>query len=116
MENRIIYWKEALERINNGEKLEGFTIDYRNEMVLWSDAFSLGKNGFSIPHELIDYDDDNFDYDNEDDFPISKEDYEAGNYIVYNREEYDKLVGYSTLDEMKKEIVVNGVVVRKAIA
>jgi len=115
METKIIYWKDALERLRNGEILKDYTVDFRNEPVLWSDSMFLGENGHLVPRELIDYDDDNFDYDDEDDFPISKEDYETGNYEVYTREEYEKELGFSILEEMKKEITVNGVVVRKAI-
>ncbi len=87
METKVLYWKNALERIKKGENLKGYTIDYRNEMVLWLDVEILNKNGFSVPRELIDIDEDTIDYS---DCPeVSLEAIEAGEFTVISHEEFE---------------------------
>ena len=76
MENKIIYWKSVLDLIENKQLIENITVDFKNEKVLWDKAMLLGKNGITVPENLIDYDDENIDYS--DNPAITKDDIDSG--------------------------------------
>jgi len=76
METKKIHWKAVLEKIAEGKYENNIVIDFNNEKLLWKDAMILGKNGFEVPQEYIDYDDDNIDYS--DIPPITDEDIKTG--------------------------------------
>ena len=56
---------EALERLKRGESIEGQVIDFKGAKVKALDAFKLGKAGFEVPEEVIEYDDADIAYDPE---------------------------------------------------
>ena len=76
METKKIHWKAVLEKIAEGKYENNIVIDFNNEKLLWKDAMILGKNGFEVPQEYIDYDADNIDYS--DIPPITDEDIKTG--------------------------------------
>ncbi len=57
-----IYWKDLLNLIKKGEKIEQVEIDFNNEMIDWKIVRILSKSGYKVPQNLIDYDDENIDY------------------------------------------------------
>ena len=63
MASKSITVTEALKRIEDGEKIEGITIDFKNTKVKALDAFKLGKSGIEVPDEVIEYDDADIAYD-----------------------------------------------------
>jgi hypothetical protein len=65
MSTKIITVSEALERLKNGEDIEGLTINFRGTKVKALDAFKLGKAGIEVPDEVIVYDDMDIAYDPE---------------------------------------------------
>lgn len=65
MNSETITVSEALERLKNGEKLEGLAIDFKRRKVKALDAFNLGKAGIDIPDEVIEYDDADIAFDPE---------------------------------------------------
>ena len=70
------HWKTILSKIDNNESIENIEVDFNNETLLWKEAMILGKNGFEVPEEFINYDDDNIDYS---DIPaITNEDIKSG--------------------------------------
>jgi len=70
------HWKAILAKIENSESIENMVVDFNNENILWKEAMILGKKGFKVPEELIDYDDANIDYS---DIPaITDEDIASG--------------------------------------
>ncbi len=104
METKTIYWKDAVEHLKKGYKLDDYTIDYRNEMVLWLDVSLLNENGFSVPEDLIDIDEDSIDYS---DCPeVSLEAIEAGHFRVVSHEEFEKRFGivFGKKNEPKPEL------------
>ncbi len=54
---------EALEWLKRGGSLEKQMIDFKGEKIKALDAFKLGKAGFEVPDELIEYDDADITYD-----------------------------------------------------
>jgi len=75
MKNKL-YWKSALESIQQETPIENSELEFNNEKIFWKDAMILGKNGFKVPQELIDYEDDIIDYS---DIPsIMQEDIDSG--------------------------------------
>lgn len=48
---------EALARLQRGDTLAGWTIDFRGETIKARDAFTLGKAGVEVPDAVIAYDD-----------------------------------------------------------
>lgn len=56
---------EALSRLEKGEDIEHFSIDFEGESIKALDAFKLGKVGVEVPEELIEYDDADIAYDPE---------------------------------------------------
>ena len=71
-----IHWKDILKLIEQNENFDNITVIFNKEKILWKDALILGKNGFEVPQELIDYDDENIDYS--DIPPITDKDIESG--------------------------------------
>ncbi len=76
MKNKNLNWKSVVKLINSGDKTENITIEFDTEKILWKDAMLLGKNGFEVPDEYIDYDDENIDYS--DNPAITQEDIDTG--------------------------------------
>ena len=75
MKNKL-YWKSALESIQQETPIENSELEFNKEKIFWKDAMILGKNGFKVPQELIDYEDDIIDYS---DIPsIMQEDIDSG--------------------------------------
>jgi len=73
------HWKTILSKIDNNESIENIEVDFNNETLLWKEALILGKNGFEVPEEFINYDDDNIDYS---DIPaITNEDIKSGKIV-----------------------------------
>lgn len=58
----IIYWKNALDLINQGNNIKQDQIDYRNELINWQLVQELNNHGIKVPQKLIDYDEDNIDF------------------------------------------------------
>jgi hypothetical protein len=56
---------EALARIDSGEELEGYTIDFDRIKVEALDVMNLVKHGIKVPEEAIYYDDEATQYDEE---------------------------------------------------
>jgi len=65
MSSKSITVSDALERLKNGEKIEGTTIEFKGAKVKALDAFKLGKAGIEVPDEVIEYDDADVAYDPE---------------------------------------------------
>lgn len=63
MASKSITVTEALKRLEDGEKIEGITIDFKDTKVKALDAFKLGKSGIEVPDEVIEYDDADIAYD-----------------------------------------------------
>ncbi len=76
MKNKNLNWKSVIKLINNGDKTDNITIEFDTEKILWKDAMLLGKSGFEVPDEYIDYDDENIDYS--DNPAITQEDIDTG--------------------------------------
>ena len=71
-----IYWKKAIDLIKNKSLIEQGQIDFNNEKVPIKDVIFFNENGFRIPTDLVEYDDDNLDYS---DIPaITDEDITSG--------------------------------------
>lgn len=56
---------EALARIDAGERVEGFTIDFEHIKIETLDVMKLVKHGIKVPEDAIYYDDDATQYDEE---------------------------------------------------
>ena len=65
MTNNTISVTEALERIQQGASLTGYTVDFQHTQVKALDAFQLGKAGIDVPEDVIIYDDHDIAYDPE---------------------------------------------------
>ena len=71
-----IHWKKAIDLIKNKSLIEQGQIDFNNEKVPIKDVIFFNENGFRIPTDLVEYDDDNLDYS---DIPaITDEDITSG--------------------------------------
>ena len=76
MKTEKLNWKIILDLLNNEEQIENIELEFDSEKIYWKDAMLLGKSGFEVPDEYIDYDDDNIDYS---DIPaITQEDLDSG--------------------------------------
>lgn len=62
---KTITVSEALDRLKNGEKIEGLSVNFKVMKVKALDAFKLGKAGVDVPDEVIEYDDADVVYDPE---------------------------------------------------
>jgi len=71
-----IYWKDAIEIIKNKKSILQEQIDYKDEKISIKDVLFLNENGFRVPKDLVEYDDDNLDYSENQ--AISEEDITSG--------------------------------------
>ena len=76
METKKTHWKTILELIASGENLYNIEIEFDNDTIPWQEAMILGKQGFKIPQNYIDYQDDAIDYSDIE--PITEQDIESG--------------------------------------
>ncbi len=76
METKKTHWKTILEWIEKGENLQNIEIEFDNDAIPWKEAMILGKQGFEIPQNCIDYQDDAIDYSDIE--PITEQDIESG--------------------------------------
>jgi len=71
MEFTKIYWKDAIDLINNKSAIQQDQINYNNEKIPIKYVLVFNQNGFRVPQDLVEYDDDNLDYS---DIPAITED------------------------------------------
>jgi len=76
METKKTHWQTILELIASGENLYNIEIEFDNDTIPWQEAMILGKQGFKIPQNYIDYQDDAIDYSDIE--PITEQDIESG--------------------------------------
>lgn len=76
MELNKIYWKDAIDLIKNKQAIQQEQINFNNEMIPIGYVIIFNENGYRVPQESIEYDDDNLDYS---DIPaITEEDIKSG--------------------------------------
>lgn len=63
MTNNKISVGEALEKIESGQSLEGFSVDFNHIKVEALDVMKLSKGGVHVPEEAIYYEDDDIAFD-----------------------------------------------------
>ena len=56
---------EALKKIEKGESLDTYEVDFENVKIEALNAFKLGKAGIDVPESVIYYDDEDIAYDPE---------------------------------------------------
>ncbi len=75
METKI-YWRDAIDLVNNKLAIQQEQINYNNERIPIKFVLIFNQNGIRVPQELVEYDDDNIDYS---DIPaITQEDIKSG--------------------------------------
>ncbi len=57
-----IYWKEVVSKLKVGEAVEKYEVDFNSEQIHFKDVALLNRHGFSVPEELIYYNDDDIDF------------------------------------------------------
>lgn len=65
MTNNIITVSEALSKIDLGQSLEGFSIDFQRIKIESLDVMKLSKAGIQVPDEAVYYSDEDIVYDEE---------------------------------------------------
>lgn len=65
----------AIQLLKQGKSIRGYTIEFTSSINAL-DAILLGKNGVPVPEKLIEYNDDDLDFD--DDADITDEDFTQG--------------------------------------
>ena len=85
MEQESINQKTAIELLKQGKNISSYKVSFDETKIEALDVILLGKNGVMVPEELIYYDDDQINF--EDDPDIEEEDFETGKLIrVINAE------------------------------
>ena len=74
MATQTINQKKAVELLRSGQAVSDYDIHFNDDKVEAMDAFLLRKNGVALPDDLVFYDDDSIDF--EDDADITAEDFE----------------------------------------
>jgi hypothetical protein len=65
MKNDTIDVNKALKLLNTGESITDKIIDFKGQKISPNQAFQLGKGGVDVPEDLIEYNDDEIEYDPE---------------------------------------------------
>jgi len=60
-----IYWKDIVAKLNAGQQIEGYDIDFKNEKIHFKDVALLNRNGIRVPEDLIYYNDNDIDFSND---------------------------------------------------
>jgi hypothetical protein len=79
MKKIMINQEEMISLLKAGEKPDSYKVVFNEAKVEALDAILLGKNGFLVPEELIWYDDESINYD--DDPGLTEDDIEAGRLV-----------------------------------
>ncbi|MBT3209076.1 MAG: hypothetical protein HN704_16960 [Bacteroidetes bacterium] len=61
MKKRKLYWKDAIELLENDNDVSPLEIDFRNEKIPIKEVGFLNKHQIRVPENLISYDDENID-------------------------------------------------------
>ena len=101
---KVLTVKEAVERVNRGENLEGVVLDENTiKQVNVRDAMVLSKGGITIPEQNIYYNDDEIEYDEDIDELVI-----TGGIITLSWEEKAKRAKeYSAAGKEEKEIMID---------
>lgn len=79
MDTKTINQQEAIKLLESGEDISSYKVVFNHEKIEALQAILLGKNKIDVPDELIFYDDDAIDFD--DDPDITDEDLESGKIV-----------------------------------
>lgn len=77
---------EALEKVESGKSLEGFSIDFDHIKVEALDVMKLSKGGVQVPEEAIYYEDDDIVFDEDFEGEWERVDYDPIQEISIERE------------------------------
>jgi hypothetical protein len=79
METNKRNWHEILLLLKAGNAVEGFEIVFNEEKIDVKTVALLNKHGFRVPENLIFYDDNDINFD--DDPELNEEDFENGHWV-----------------------------------